>query len=499
LVLAAMVLAACGGEETATNLPSTQVPPITGEATMTEPATGAPTEMPTGEATGTPGVPVTGELNPARLSNQLDFTVWSQDGEQIGEVDDMVLDLDNTSVAYVVVGTGGFLDLGEREILVPWDSLQLQTGTGQGTGAGQATEPAATSGAGTGAGQATEPAATSGAGTDTGQATATAGTGMGDTTGMPQNAFVLQGDVEMFRNAPDFDLTNLPQMGQPAGDWDADIRSYWQGGGTGQATEPAATSGAGTGQATATAGTGGTGLATATAGAGTGAGQATATSGTGTGTGQGTATAGAGTSEGTTTLQGVVLASEILGSTVNLSAAGTGTGAGQATEPAATNGAGTGQATATAGTGGTGTGQATQGAGGTGQATQGAGTGTGQGTAAPGTGTDQGLTTATIEDMITDIDTGDILYVVLNAAFADADRWIPVPLGMFQFDTAGQGLVFSGDTTMLQGAPFFEDGQFPDTNTSGWNSEFDTFWQNSGAGGSGTGSGSGGAEATATP
>jgi len=485
LVLAAMVLAACGGEETATNLPSTQVPPTTIEATesMTEPATEAPTEMPTEEATGTPGVPVTGELNPARLSNQLDFTIWSQDGEQIGEVDDMVLDLDNTSVAYVVVGTGGFLDLGEREILVPWDSLQLQTGIGQGTGTGQATEPAATSGAGTGTEQATEPAATSGTGTDTGQATATAGTGTGDTTGMPQNAFVLQGDVEMFRNAPDFDLTTLPQMGQSAGDWDADIRNFWQGGGTGtgQATEPAATEGAGTG----------TGQATATTGTGTGAGQATATSATSTGTGQATATAGTGTGtgEGSTALQGVVLASEILGSTVNLSAAGTGTGAGQATEPAATSGAGTGLATATAGTGGTGTGQATQGA----------GTGTGQGTAAPGTGTDQGPTTATIEDMIVDTDAGDILYIVLNAAFADADRWIPVPLGMFQFDTAGQGLVFSGDATMLQGAPFFEDGQFPDTNTSGWNTEFDTFWQNSGGGGTGTGSGSGGAEATATP
>ena len=32
------------------------------------------------------------------------------------------------------MGTGGFFDLGEREILVPWDSLQLQTGTGDTTG-----------------------------------------------------------------------------------------------------------------------------------------------------------------------------------------------------------------------------------------------------------------------------------------------------------------------------------------------------------------------------
>jgi sporulation protein YlmC with PRC-barrel domain len=466
LVLAAMVLAACGGEETATNLPSTEVPQITAEVTAT--ATEAATEVPTDEATGTPGVPVTGELDPARLSNQLDFTVWSQDGEQIGEVDDMVLDLDNTRVAYVVVGTGGFLDLGEREILVPWDSLQLQTGTG-------------------------------------------------DTTGGQQNAFILKDDLDMFRKAPDFDLTaNLPQMGQPASDWDVDIRNYWEGGGTGtgQATEPAATSGAGTGtgQATATTAAGGTGLATATTGAGTGAALATATSGAGTGAGQATATAdtGTGTREGTTALQGVVLASEILGSTVNLSAAGTGTGMGQATEPAATSGAGTGigQATATAGTGGTGTGQATATAGtggtGTGQATATAGTGTGAGQATAtvatvGTETDQAPTTATVEDMIVDTDAGDILYVVLNVAFMDAERWIPVPLSMFQWDDSMQGFAFSGDATMLQGAPFFEDGQFPDTTAPDWNSEFDTFWQTSGAGGSGTDSGAGGAMATPTP
>jgi hypothetical protein len=102
--------------------------------------------------------------------------------------------------------------------------------------------------------------------------------------------------------------------------------------------------------------------------------------------------------------------------------------------------------------------------------------------------------------MIVDTDAGEILYVVLNAAFTDAERWIPVPLSMFQFDAAGQGFAFGGDATMLQGAPFFEDGQFPNTSTSGWNTEFDTFWQNSGTGGgTGTGSGAGGAQATATP
>jgi hypothetical protein len=104
--------------------------------------------------------------------------------------------------------------------------------------------------------------------------------------------------------------------------------------------------------------------------------------------------------------------------------------------------------------------------------------------------------------MIVDTDAGEILYIVLNAAFTDAERWIPVPLGMFQRDAGTQGFTFSGDSTMLQGAPFFEDGEFPDTTTSDWNTEFDTFWQSSGTGGgtgTGTGTGSGVATATATP
>ncbi len=194
LVLAALVLSACGGGATSTNVVESP-PPITADSTddISGTATESPNAMPTdGTTTEAPGVPVTGDVNPARLSNQLDFTVWSQDGEQIGEVDDMVLDLENTRVAYVVVGTGGFLDLGEREILVPWDSLQLQTGTG-------------------------------------------------DTTGGQQNAFILQTDLDVFRNAPDFDLSaNLPPAGQRAADWDVDIRTYWESGGAtgGNASTP---------------------------------------------------------------------------------------------------------------------------------------------------------------------------------------------------------------------------------------------------------------------
>jgi hypothetical protein len=98
---------------------------------------------------------------------------------------------------------------------------------------------------------------------------------------------------------------------------------------------------------------------------------------------------------------------------------------------------------------------------------------------------------ATIEDMLLDTATGDILYIVLNTN-SGTDQLIPVPLSAFQWDSTTQGFMLNTDATMLQNAPSFSSDQFPDTTTSDWNSEFDAFWHSNGSGGTGT-------QATATP
>ena len=379
LVLAAMLLVACGAEETNTAGPNTtsspEVPPVTADTTATDDGTSlTETVVPSTDTTTTPEIPVTGENDPARLSNQLDFTVWNQNGEQIGEVDDMVLDLDNIRIAYVVVGTGGFLDLGERDILVPWDSLELQTGTG-------------------------------------------------DTTGGEQNVFILQADQELFNNVPEFDLNGLPEVGQPAGDWDAEIRNYWESGVVPATPDPnmTATTDPGTGQATATADTG-TDQATATPGAGTDQGQAEA-------------------------LQGVVLASDVLGTPIGLSPGqGQGTGQGQGQVQATdtpVNGAG--QATATT------------------DPNQGSGQGVGN-------------FSGTIDDIIVDIDTGDLLYAVVNTTLDDGERWIAIPIGFFQWDATNSMILLNTNPAQLRDAPFFSEGEFPDTSAEGWNTDVDTYW-----------------------
>jgi hypothetical protein len=341
-------------------------------------------------------------------------------------VDDMVLDLDNTRVTYVVVNTSGFGDLGDRNILVPWDALQLQTGTG-------------------------------------------------DTTGGQQNAFILRTDQDIFNNSPDIDLNSImPTTGQPAGDWDAEITSYWQGGGT-VANTPSANGTVATGNTPSAGGTVSPDMtATGVSNGNTTAmpeGTATLTMGT---TGP---TQGQGQGLGMP-LQGVMLASEVLGSATQVGNQGQGTGTGQ---DLATTAPGTGLATATVGTG---------------SATE-AATGMPQGTATLSVDHNNlglGNMEGTIDDVITDATTGDILYLVLDTKVDDNEHLIPVPLSLLQWDANNAAFVVNANPAMLRDAPSFEGGQYPDITAAGWNSEFDSFWQNNGSGGTGIG-----AQATPTP
>src|SRR5690242_17977627 len=267
-VLLAMLLTACGGQATSTTIPATNVPPVTVESTSTS----APTSAPTGAATS--GVPVTGAENPSRLTNELKFSIVDQSGNKLGDVSDMVLDLDNTRVSYIVTNSSS----GSGSVLIPWDSVTLQTASSS------------------------------------------------TSTSSAQNAFVLQADPSVLQNAPTIDLTTtMPAMRRPAGTWDANIQSYWLSGGS---TTTGSTTGTSTSAPTSAATSAATSAPTSAATS-----APTSASSTG-GTGTGTAT-------GTLPLQGVALASQVIGTTVTLSpgqsngtgtGTGTGAGAGTATE-----------------------------------------------------------------------------------------------------------------------------------------------------------------------
>jgi sporulation protein YlmC with PRC-barrel domain len=53
--------------------------------------------------------------------------VVSPAGDALGDVKDIMLDMQSGRVSYVVLSFGGFLSIGEKLFAVPWDALKLDT------------------------------------------------------------------------------------------------------------------------------------------------------------------------------------------------------------------------------------------------------------------------------------------------------------------------------------------------------------------------------------
>jgi hypothetical protein len=54
-------------------------------------------------------------------------TVKNRAGEHLGEIEEIMLDLDSGRVAYAVLSFGGFLGLGDKLFAVPWHAMDLDT------------------------------------------------------------------------------------------------------------------------------------------------------------------------------------------------------------------------------------------------------------------------------------------------------------------------------------------------------------------------------------
>jgi sporulation protein YlmC with PRC-barrel domain len=466
LVLAALLLAACGGQETSTSVPSTNVPPVTMEVTNTSEATSteAPTEAPTlsSDMTSTPSVPVTGGNNPSQVSNLIGAPVCGMDGSQAGTVQDLVVDFDQSMVTYIVVDANG------NTVAVPWTSFDMTSAMGSGTGTGTGTGlETSTPSTGTGL-ETSTPSSSTGTGLETSTPESSTGSGTGTGTGS-QNCLALTVDAATLSGAPAFDASTLPAQGQPAMGWDADLSSYWAnpssggtGTGTGVGTETPSAGGTSATAVPSTTSSADTGLATAT--------MTTSSSGSGTGTGNGLG-------NNAQQMQGVMLASDILGATVTVSPQGNDQGAGSG------SGTGTGLETSTPEAGAT------------------AATATSDTSAGSGTGSGASdFSSGTVEDMIVEPQTGDVQYLVVS--FGTSTDWIPLPIGFLRWDSSTNGFVLMVNQNALQNAPTFAPDQFPDTSMSGWDQEWSTYWQSNGGTGASGGTGSGGisiSTATATP
>jgi sporulation protein YlmC with PRC-barrel domain len=58
-------------------------------------------------------------------SSILGDKIYNSAGEQLGEIKDIMLNLDEGSIAYVVIEFGGFLGMGQKLFSVPFDALHL--------------------------------------------------------------------------------------------------------------------------------------------------------------------------------------------------------------------------------------------------------------------------------------------------------------------------------------------------------------------------------------
>jgi sporulation protein YlmC with PRC-barrel domain len=52
-------------------------------------------------------------------------SVVNGQGEDLGKIEDIILDVDDGRIAYAVVSFGGFLGIGDKLFAVPWNSLDV--------------------------------------------------------------------------------------------------------------------------------------------------------------------------------------------------------------------------------------------------------------------------------------------------------------------------------------------------------------------------------------
>ena len=66
-----------------------------------------------------------------RSGNVIGFEVRSPKQERIGEIEEVVLDVENGRIAYAVLSFGGLFGFGDKFFAVPWEEFHLKHGEGE--------------------------------------------------------------------------------------------------------------------------------------------------------------------------------------------------------------------------------------------------------------------------------------------------------------------------------------------------------------------------------
>jgi sporulation protein YlmC with PRC-barrel domain len=207
---------------------STTAPATTGGAASTMSTTGSSGSMGTTGSSGasttmgsTSGAAASGQLmtqmqpDMMRGSKLMGTDIYGSDNQKIGDLDDVILDRQG-KIQAIVIGVGGFLGIGEKNVAIPYDQVQWMssqevqaqnnqnsgsTTAGAGGAAGSGTNTAG--GMTTASGGANQPATTGATGA--GGTTTAGSSGSNDTT--PARGMVRMTKADL-QNAPEFRFNN---------------------------------------------------------------------------------------------------------------------------------------------------------------------------------------------------------------------------------------------------------------------------------------------------
>lgn len=124
---AIMVIAASTAMAQGTTSPGTTTSPSTAPSTAPSaaPSTSTTTTTTTMEKQSVTGQFYTRQAGEVRGSSLIGATVRNDQNDSIGEINELILNKDGQVVA-AVIGVGGFLGIGEREVAVDFKSLKIE-------------------------------------------------------------------------------------------------------------------------------------------------------------------------------------------------------------------------------------------------------------------------------------------------------------------------------------------------------------------------------------
>jgi sporulation protein YlmC with PRC-barrel domain len=68
--------------------------------------------------------PTTGRAaQPLKASQVIGFNVKNRQGEELGQIEELMIDPQDGRIAYAVLSVGGFLGMGDKLFAVPWEAL----------------------------------------------------------------------------------------------------------------------------------------------------------------------------------------------------------------------------------------------------------------------------------------------------------------------------------------------------------------------------------------